>query len=176
MIATVSWFSFWLDRKAITARTLLGISTLFVLATLASNFNQRLPPVSYTKSVDVWLGVCNTFVFAALLELIVVSYLARSEDEKKAAAEEPTSYSPTDEEIPLNQITTGTAGQDDLTPPSASDANKSTGRVASSKLNQFFSKYMDQFTTKSERIDGLSRILFPIAFYTFVLIYCIVYV
>uniref|UniRef100_A0A915NRB2 Glutamate-gated chloride channel n=1 Tax=Meloidogyne floridensis TaxID=298350 RepID=A0A915NRB2_9BILA len=55
--------SFWLDKDAVPARVSLG----------------KLPPVSYIKAVDVWIGACLAFIFAALLEYALVNYYGRRE-------------------------------------------------------------------------------------------------
>lgn len=64
---------------------------MLTMATQSSGINASLPPVSYTKAIDVWTGVCLTFVFGALLEFALVNYASRSdmhrENMKKARRE-----------------------------------------------------------------------------------------
>ncbi|XP_033226881.1 glutamate-gated chloride channel isoform X5 [Belonocnema kinseyi] len=79
MLVIVSWVSFWLDQSAVPARVSLGVTTLLTMATQTSGINASLPPVSYTKAIDIWTGVCLTFVFGALLEFALVNYASRSD-------------------------------------------------------------------------------------------------
>jgi len=83
MLVIVSWVSFWLDPNAIPARVSLGVTTLLTMATQISGINASLPPVSYTKAIDVWTGVCLTFVFGALLEFALVNYASRSDQHRR---------------------------------------------------------------------------------------------
>ena len=41
-----------------------------------------MPPVAYTKAIDVWSGACVLFVFSALLEFAFVNYASRSDQRK----------------------------------------------------------------------------------------------
>ena len=77
MTVSVSWMSFWLDHKAVPARVALGVTTLLAMSTTQASIQNSLPPVAYTKAIDVWSGVCVFFVFGALLEYAMVNYASR---------------------------------------------------------------------------------------------------
>ena len=79
MLVIVSWVNFWLDPKAVPARVALGVTTLLTMSTQTASINSALPPVAYTKAIDVWTGVCIFFVFGALLEYALVNYASRSD-------------------------------------------------------------------------------------------------
>uniref|UniRef100_A0A1I7VMZ9 Glutamate-gated chloride channel n=1 Tax=Loa loa TaxID=7209 RepID=A0A1I7VMZ9_LOALO len=79
MLVIVSWVSFWLDKDSVPARVTLGVTTLLTMTTQNSGINAKLPPVSYTKAIDVWIGVCLAFIFGALLEFALVNYAARKD-------------------------------------------------------------------------------------------------
>jgi len=89
MIVMVSWLSFWLDHKSAPARVTLTVTTLLAMSTTTSSINNSLPPVAYTKAIDVWTNLCVTFVFLALLEYALVNYAARADAKANAAMMEP---------------------------------------------------------------------------------------
>jgi hypothetical protein len=59
------------------ARVSLTVTTLLAMSTTTSSINNSLPPVAYTKAIDVWSNLCVTFVFLALLEYALVNYASR---------------------------------------------------------------------------------------------------
>ncbi|KAG0713768.1 Glycine receptor subunit alphaZ1 [Chionoecetes opilio] len=76
LIVVISWVSFWLGPNMVPGRVSLGVTTLLTLTTLASGIRAQLPPVSYVKAIDVWIGMCMIMVFGALLEFTFVNWLA----------------------------------------------------------------------------------------------------
>ncbi|CAH4027386.1 unnamed protein product [Pieris brassicae] len=174
MLVIVSWVSFWLDQGAVPARVSLGVTTLLTMATQSSGINASLPPVSYTKAIDVWTGVCLTFVFGALLEFALVNYASRSdmhrenmkktrrEMEAAASMDAASDLLDTDSNTtfamkPLMRGTNDKMRQCEIhmTPP-----KKNCCRI-----------WMSKFPTRSKRIDVISRITFPLVFALFNLAY-----
>uniref|UniRef100_A0A915K5B4 Protein kinase domain-containing protein n=1 Tax=Romanomermis culicivorax TaxID=13658 RepID=A0A915K5B4_ROMCU len=47
--------------------------------------NASLPPVSYTKAIDLWIGACSVLIFGALLEFAIVNYVGTTEERKAAS-------------------------------------------------------------------------------------------
>ena len=77
LIVMLSWVSFWVDIDAIPARVSLGVLTVLTMTTQSSGARSALPRVSYIKAIDVWMAVCLTFVFLALLEFAYINVVSR---------------------------------------------------------------------------------------------------
>jgi len=75
LIVAISWVSFWMDVDCVPARVTLGVITLLSVSSQVRGTS--LPQTSYVKAIDVWMGVCTAFVFAALVEFTFVNYLWR---------------------------------------------------------------------------------------------------
>lgn len=159
MVIIVAWLGCFLDRKSVTARILIALSTLFVLATQITQFNTSLPKVSYTKAIDVYTGMSMTFVFVCFVEFIVVNYLSRMEDEEKAnKAIEESRETANNEEVPLNEKNADVEIQ---------QPKKNIRKAAEN--------YMSRFPCKSQKVDAIFRIAFPIVYGLFLIIYFAAY-
>ncbi|CEF67648.1 GluClalpha [Strongyloides ratti] len=145
MLVIVSWVSFWLDKDSIPARITLGVTTLLTMTTQSSGINAKLPPVSYTKAIDVWIGVCLAFIFGALLEFALVNYAARRDmslyrrmlTAKQSSAHHIEHY----------------RGYQPLT-------------TVQPRSSCCFKLFVSRYKERSKRIDVVSRVVFPIGEYS----------
>ncbi|XP_023953986.1 glutamate-gated chloride channel isoform X10 [Bicyclus anynana] len=164
MLVIVSWVSFWLDQGAVPARVSLGVTTLLTMATQSSGINASLPPVSYTKAIDVWTGVCLTFVFGALLEFALVNYASRSDmhrENMKKSRREMEAAASLDAASDLLDTDSNTT----FAMMRQCEIHMSPPRKNCCRL------WMSKFPTRSKRIDVISRITFPLVFALFNLAY-----
>ncbi|XP_063592605.1 glutamate-gated chloride channel-like [Penaeus indicus] len=170
MLVIVSWVSFWLDQYAVPARVALGVTTLLTMSTQTAGINQSLPPVSYTKAIDVWTGVCLTFVFGALLEFALVNYASRSDFQRKKQRRhwEMESQAAYDASVMENGFPA--FAMRPLVPPFR-DGGPAHLRSCEVHLQgaptNCFQTWLAKFSTRSKRIDVIARITFPLVFALF---------
>ncbi|XP_063367345.1 glutamate-gated chloride channel isoform X5 [Cydia amplana] len=174
MLVIVSWVSFWLDQGAVPARVSLGVTTLLTMATQSSGINASLPPVSYTKAIDVWTGVCLTFVFGALLEFALVNYASRSdmhrENLKKTRREMEAATANLDAASDL--LDTDSNATFAMKPLRGGEPKMRQCEVHMNPARKNCCRlWMSKFPTRSKRIDVISRITFPLVFALFNLAY-----
>ncbi|XP_051158681.1 glutamate-gated chloride channel isoform X11 [Leptopilina boulardi] len=184
MLVIVSWVSFWLDQSAVPARVSLGVTTLLTMATQTSGINASLPPVSYTKAIDIWTGVCLTFVFGALLEFALVNYASRSDIHREnmkreyREMEHSASVDPTTELLEADGPTNFAMVSLDLKPlvqhpadPLSMDKRRQCKIHIQEPQKNCCRSWLSKFPTRSKRIDVIARILFPLVFAFFNLAY-----
>lgn len=145
VLVMLSWVTFWLDQRATAARVAIWVTVLLTLAIKMAGINAKLPAVSYTKAIDVWTGTCLMFVFAVLFELAWVMQCVAAEDREKLDA-----------------------NADDSVAKKHEHANE---RGHTDRTGGFIRRFLSRFSSRGQRIDGISRILFPLAFAFFNLIY-----
>jgi len=152
MLVIVSWFSFWIDPKAVPARVALGVTTLLTMSTKTASISNSLPPVAYTKAVDLWTGVCIFFVFFALLEYTAVNAAARSDAKRLIAAK-------------TKKNSSKSKGDRDT------DSVYCEIKMMPKRKNNFLLRWLARFPSRAKKIDVLSRVIFPLVFASFNLMY-----
>ncbi|CAL8116347.1 unnamed protein product [Orchesella dallaii] len=168
MTVFVSWVSFWITPKAVTARTILATLTLFVLAIQVNEANKKFPQTSYTKAVDVWTGVCLTFVFATLLEFATVHYLSNRNEKNSSTP----AASKNDEDA---GIQSNDGGGDEKQEIPQKDMNTRDGNKGyqgqKERVCRLARNLISKLESSSHRLDVVSRIAFPALFILFNIFY-----
>lgn len=149
LIVMISWISFWMDVDSVPGRVTLGITTLLTMTTKSSGIQAEVPQVSYVKAIDIWMGVCTGFIFATLLEFTLVNYLWRKRPNSFLLQ---LDYTCNQELNNSNQFGFGVEVK------------------SGSQLDSMYSRRR-QFRGRAQSIDTASRVLFPLGFVIFNIIY-----
>ncbi|KXJ15718.1 gamma-aminobutyric acid receptor alpha-like [Exaiptasia diaphana] len=72
ILVVLSWTTFFITPTAVPARTALSITTILTTILLSSSVNANMPKVSYMKAIDHFMLISFGFIFAALIEYILV--------------------------------------------------------------------------------------------------------
>ncbi|XP_070553295.1 glycine receptor subunit alpha-2-like isoform X2 [Ptychodera flava] len=168
LIVILSWVSFWISADSSPARVALGITTVLTMTTQSSGANETLPKVSYVKAIDIWMAVCLLFVFAALVEFAAANYMSRKHKEeaemrrklRRLSCRENGESQTLLEMRPMQAV----VRPDARTPP-----------TVSTTIPDQDPKQQDLAKKKAQLIDHISRVIFPLAFLFFNVVYWATY-
>uniref|UniRef100_A0A224YNP6 Glycine receptor alpha-3 n=1 Tax=Rhipicephalus zambeziensis TaxID=60191 RepID=A0A224YNP6_9ACAR len=152
LIVMISWVSFWLNVDATPARVTLGVTTLLTMTTVASGVRTQLPPVSYIKAIDVWIGACSVMVFGALLEFTLVNYLSRSK------------LRPEEFRKSINIFHRNRKGGEKQGDEEGPNKYETRGHME-----------LQKNLKRSQNVDKVCRIMFPFVFFVFNVVYWFYY-
>ncbi|XP_048037570.1 gamma-aminobutyric acid receptor subunit rho-3a isoform X2 [Megalobrama amblycephala] len=187
LMVMLSWVSFWIDRRAVPARVSLGITTVLTMSTIITGVSASMPQVSYVKAVDIYLWASFLFVFLSVIEYAAVNYFTTVEEMKKLQKGKlPVSYNATQAmaydgcfhddidvspfpELPTTPSTTRTI------PPRASSTEPPPTEGTRLWRKRSMGKNIRFIMSNSYMIDSYSRILFPVAYLLFNIIYWCIY-
>ncbi|CAJ0582733.1 unnamed protein product, partial [Mesorhabditis spiculigera] len=81
-----SWVGAWLPEEFVEGRILVSLTVFLTLSAENNAAKEALPKVSYVKAIDLWFGFTSTFVFATMIQaLIIISLENESKKIKKKA-------------------------------------------------------------------------------------------
>ncbi|XP_046920573.2 glycine receptor subunit alpha-2 isoform X1 [Dermatophagoides farinae] len=171
LFVIVSWGSFWIEITAAPARITLGVTVMLTMVTMARSAREKLPTISYIHSLDLWILSCIIFVFASIVEYVAVNYIYHRKKRFWAKKRKhfdiinhmmnnndknpELSLSKTDSIINFNHY-------NDCVKRKTTDYKKQLKQIRIDNGEEF-----------AYEIDRRSRILFPICFAIFNLIYWI---
>uniref|UniRef100_A0A667YVL9 Gamma-aminobutyric acid type A receptor subunit alpha4 n=1 Tax=Myripristis murdjan TaxID=586833 RepID=A0A667YVL9_9TELE len=168
MTVILSQVSFWINKESVPARTVLGITTVLTMTTLSISARHSLPKVSYATAMDWFIAVCFAFVFSALIEFAAVNYFTNAQIER--AKKKPAKCPPVPQTTPVKVKDTEEVLQ-----------LRSSQRVLSNDGEQIGAKAVAVLPATTagmggtSKIDKYARILFPVSFGAFNMVYWVVY-
>ncbi|XP_074610650.1 gamma-aminobutyric acid receptor subunit alpha-6-like [Acropora palmata] len=187
-VVMLSWIVFWMEIEDIGNRMSLGITCILTIMFLLGSLNGNLPKVSYPKALDWYLLMSFAFVFVALMEAVVVyvlNFSATKDKEKIKCKVNATSLPSKISQTIKTVIATKRNPQLSV----QQQGNGQTNRAADDDLEMVNRKIaskmvvddgpIDEFigTSKKEAIaefiDKASRLIFPLLFIVFNLVYWI---
>ncbi|XP_041125223.1 gamma-aminobutyric acid receptor subunit pi-like [Polyodon spathula] len=75
LLVVLSWVSFWISQSSVPARICIGVTTVLTMTTLMLGARASLPNANcFIKAIDVYLGICFSFIFGALIEYAVAHF------------------------------------------------------------------------------------------------------
>ncbi|KAG8579098.1 hypothetical protein GDO81_010715 [Engystomops pustulosus] len=192
MTVVLSQVVFWINKESVPARTVAGITTVLTMTTLGISARHSFPKVSYATAMDWFIAVCFAFVFSALIEFAAVNYFTNRQMQQammKAAKESA-----------LAAVAVTAAAEGETVTHSDSNCNlkkriNSTVSQGNASLEDNLASYSTSYYPQMDappadfsqlgissshfsgtsKIDQYARILFPLSFAGFNLVYWVVY-
>ncbi|KAL7991282.1 hypothetical protein Chor_015538 [Crotalus horridus] len=76
LLVILSWVSFWITLDSVPARTCIGVTTVLSMTTLMMGSRKSITNANgFIKAIDIYLGICFSFIFGALVEYAVAHYI-----------------------------------------------------------------------------------------------------
>uniref|UniRef100_A0A8D1J740 Gamma-aminobutyric acid type A receptor subunit alpha3 n=2 Tax=Sus scrofa TaxID=9823 RepID=A0A8D1J740_PIG len=173
-------------------RSSTGVTTVLTMTTLSISARNSLPKVAYATAMDWFIAVCYAFVFSALIEFATVNYFTKRswawEGKKVPEALEMKKKTPA---VPTKKTSTtfnivGTTYPINLAKDTEFSAiSKGAAPSASSTptiIGSPKTTYVQDIPTETKtynsvsKVDKISRIIFPVLFAIFNLVYWATYV
>uniref|UniRef100_A0A3Q3WZJ1 Uncharacterized protein n=1 Tax=Mola mola TaxID=94237 RepID=A0A3Q3WZJ1_MOLML len=160
MTVILAQVSFWINKESVPARTVFGITTVLTMTTLSISARHSLPKVSYATAMDWFIAVCFAFVFSALIEFAAVNYFSTLQANRELRKVDASSV--------LKKRMNSAPFFDR---PAKTFPNPPVN--AQAFLQQGSAVPANNVLTGTSIIDKYSRILFPLSFGAFNLVYWI---
>ncbi|XP_042196516.1 gamma-aminobutyric acid receptor subunit alpha-3 isoform X2 [Callorhinchus milii] len=163
-------------------RSSTGVTTVLTMTTLSISARNSLPKVAYATAMDWFIAVCYAFVFSALIEFATVNYFTKRSwawDGKKAMeAQDKKKREP----VILTKKTNNTYNIVGTTYTLNISKPPALATIANSATSQPFPRLDDRLLdckktyNSVSKVDKMSRVLFPVLFAIFNLVYWATYV
>uniref|UniRef100_T1E1T2 Gamma-aminobutyric acid receptor subunit beta n=1 Tax=Cupiennius salei TaxID=6928 RepID=T1E1T2_CUPSA len=150
-LVILSWITFWLHPRSVATRLGIWIGVLLSLIIVTTSVAESGPRVSYIKAIDVWMGTCICFIFCVLIEMGLVNNAVTKDDRRNMkSAEDAEKSMCVDDGVKSN-------------------SNRPPNYTATPL------RWLNKYSTQAQRIDAVSRFLFPASFAFFNFVYWLTY-
>ncbi|XP_061755697.1 gamma-aminobutyric acid receptor subunit alpha-6a [Nerophis ophidion] len=180
MVVVLSQVSFWINKESVPARTVAGITTVLTMTTLSISARQSLPKVAYATAMDWFIAVCFAFVASALVEFAAVNYFATlhaNQLKKKKGRQDQLQVLATPSDHEHNILESNTGPQEGLKRRNHSMCSSEPEEAPPLPIFLQQGSAFPQIPqlAGTSPIDKYARILFPLTFAVFNLVYWYIY-
>ncbi|KFO70244.1 Gamma-aminobutyric acid receptor subunit pi, partial [Cuculus canorus] len=166
LLVVLSWVSFWISQSSVPARICIGVTTVLTMTTLMMGARTSLPNANcFIKAIDVYLGICFSFIFGALLEYAVAHFCTVHQLSSKELRKIPQNFL---ESLCLElklQLMSSLASSESV-----------TENLLTSKVMKRLFCIFDCFHVKNPyHIDNYARFSFPLSFIIVNVLYWVYY-
>ncbi|KAM4031716.1 gamma-aminobutyric acid receptor subunit pi-like [Anomaloglossus baeobatrachus] len=163
LLVVLSWVSFWISQSSVPARVCIGVTTVLTMTTLMMGARTSLPNANcFIKAIDVYLGICFSFIFGALLEYAIAHFCTLHRTDLKDMIKDPE-----EEDLDMNgTINAVSRGEISKTEKIIASKNKKSqdGRCISSPMKTLHCILYCFQVKNPHHIDNYSRLSFPLCF------------
>ncbi|CBY33125.1 unnamed protein product [Oikopleura dioica] len=180
LIVILSQVSFWVNKEATPARMVFGVMTVLSLTTLSISERRSIPNVSYLTAMDWFIVTCFTYCFAALIEFASVNYFTVIRPRaliQQLEVNGNDSDSGLDSDGNYQPSTNGVRRRFASSKMSNSDGGSASKSRPGSILSRIRGGSGSSFWTQlaNNHIDRVSRVMFPLTFFLFNVVYWFAY-
>lgn len=171
MLVVLSWLVFWIPQDSVPARVSLGSTTMLSIVTFTGSFRKTLPKVSYIKAVDVYFIVSFAFIFAALMEYILLLLDSGIKRKRSSYSPEQSPDGCRDGSKTGKQVDDAQELQEvKVENPVSGKENTQSSLMVSVKTAKEYVQYAF-VNNEASNIDRVCRFLFPSCYLIFNIIY-----
>uniref|UniRef100_G1KR00 Gamma-aminobutyric acid type A receptor subunit pi n=1 Tax=Anolis carolinensis TaxID=28377 RepID=G1KR00_ANOCA len=180
LLVILSWVSFWITLDSVPARTCIGVTTVLSMTTLMMGSRNSITKTNgFIKAIDIYLGICFSFIFGALVEYAVAHYIMSQKCIHSKFQKGPASDIPREnEDVTINVLTTSATSYNhkmnfsDIDNVTYGGLNVTPKDKKKFMLKNKLRKVIDFFTIQNPcNIDHYSKLLFPFMFVLVNLVY-----
>ncbi|KAM4704034.1 gamma-aminobutyric acid receptor subunit pi [Rhinophrynus dorsalis] len=175
LLVVLSWVSFWISQSSVPARICIGVTTVLTMTTLMMGARTSLPNANcFIKAIDVYLGICFSFIFGALLEYAIAHFCTLHRPIESSSAKDDLENNEMDMNGIIAAVSTGGSHETEVTHISKKEKDRIVRPVILILRRLLCVLYCFQ-VKNPQHIDNYSRLSFPLSFMIVNVLYWVYY-